>query len=1375
MKEFLLKKGNKNLILLVHGFTGGKETWVEKGVNRIPDYLKEDEDIKLNYDIAYFEYFTKFTDKIEKIKWLFGLITGSKKKFKQNLSIDDIKDILFSTLIDFFKRYDKIVIIAHSMGGIITKSAILKLSVENKKQIDLFISLAVPHNGSNLANLGKLILNNPNINELTPLNKIIDKISRDWIEYSVKDALPETIYFQGKNDNIVSNQSSIGYSGRKEEVVYSDDDHFSILIPENNDSIVLKSIIDLTLDILKKTPKKNPLITSHISEESIAHITDRIGNKLGLALPKFENQLYTRDSIPQLSSNISKRSKTIKTLLRETEKKWIMLNGMYGTGKTQLAILIAQYLEIETIWISFNDSDGKSILEKIFKTFEVNTDIELKSKLDKLFKEKKHLLILDNLPTFGIHNSVDNSFNSFISNCVEYNIIIISTSHYTLPSSIKSVHNNNVFEKQIPFLNLKECNDIIKTYPNSIHFNSTKALHAITNGHPLYFQVICRYLQNTNWVIKEEQLFDFFTGQLFSDLTDETLSKFILKVEDENTRELLYRLNVIKGDVTESKINVVAQCKPKIDKPFEKILGVTGSWVQRDGNKYFISPLFKRLGDKHISKALLCNINYNLGKSILSKQKVSQFDVQDAIMHFISSKKYDDAGFIILKFMQHCLSQPNQFFDSNFELYTWYFNPIPKEMNLILRLLIRSLQVNFEFNKLRDNDKDLNFLRKDLILLVDEALKEKVDVYFPALILSTTYIKEESSEAIKYFSLYVNSYAYGQLPEMQINEESEILKFDKNVVWLLLYKVDDVKSLKKWFENVGQMDKSINDIDSEQAYLFSEKLFHNFIVKEKKSLTPDWNGVLEIFSYIYNKSLELDILILKAFAIKEQIIILSEMLHDISSAEKLYLEFKDSLQQELAYFLITDEIGRQFHYHQNNENAEKYLSEVVNIEVEKFVTVKADTFLTLGKINGDKNIEKAHLFIERGLGFMTDNIFIDEISYIQYIGEYATSLFLLNKNDEAILKFIEGYELLLNSFQENSFYINTQVRYGNAIGYISKMTETGLVPEDNFTKPYLGFISNNKDLNDLYFSEKLLLNIFIIIQFFEKIDDEVKAKHWAQKIFDLKDKYGIGIFYRMLNNLIGYEIMNGELNTAFELQKENIYLNQELLKRDLETIENQIEKDLVESFQKKIRLSKKDSDFDLIMFSVVPVLFYLLKQLLREEIKISDLVQLYLETIRKYSEIFTNKELYKELNYIIKNFPNNSEESKSLLDHVNRTNPAIFGYIQSVAYLICPLSMNSKEAIEFHFKLFPELKIYGGSIETYLVIPFLIEFWKNKLKKEPEAFHNIGKLYENLNKIDRVKINLRIKGIFSLISESLKYNLNESDKLWLEEYWEEYE
>lgn len=246
MIEFLKQEHKKNVILFVHGFIGSRDTWISDSNSlRLPHFLQENIQLKQDYDFALFNYFSKLTDKFEKVKWLLSFFNGGKK-LKKNLSIQDLADLLYSEIQINLKHYDKVIIIAHSMGGLVSKACIIK-SLERKTNTNIcsYFSLAVPHNGSNLAILGKAILNNPHVKDLAPLEIFINDINTKWLSL---ENLPLTRYYQGKADEIVPKTSSIGYDRRQIEPVFSDDDHFSILKPENTNSVVLKSIVDTIIN-----------------------------------------------------------------------------------------------------------------------------------------------------------------------------------------------------------------------------------------------------------------------------------------------------------------------------------------------------------------------------------------------------------------------------------------------------------------------------------------------------------------------------------------------------------------------------------------------------------------------------------------------------------------------------------------------------------------------------------------------------------------------------------------------------------------------------------------------------------------------------------------------------------------------------------------------------------------------------------------------------------------------------------------------------------------------------------------------------------------------------------------------------------------------
>lgn len=240
MITFAHQTGAPNLILFIHGFTGGNETWRNSTGEMYHQLLINDDTIAKGYDVAYFEYFTKLTDILPVANsWLakIKMIVGSTpKKVEQNIGIAEVSELLRTQMRFQLSAYKRIVIVAHSMGGLIAKSALVaEIKAHASCNVQLFISLAVPHLGANVANFGKLLTTNPQLKDLAPLSEFCVGINDQWVKISAR---PEIKYFYGTYDDVVTKGSAIGTDNLEQDIVTCNDDHLSIAKPSG--------IVDIT-------------------------------------------------------------------------------------------------------------------------------------------------------------------------------------------------------------------------------------------------------------------------------------------------------------------------------------------------------------------------------------------------------------------------------------------------------------------------------------------------------------------------------------------------------------------------------------------------------------------------------------------------------------------------------------------------------------------------------------------------------------------------------------------------------------------------------------------------------------------------------------------------------------------------------------------------------------------------------------------------------------------------------------------------------------------------------------------------------------------------------------------------------------------------
>lgn len=258
--EFVSKNNRKNLVLFIHGFTGSKETWVNDKGQEFPRMLLEEEGIAEQFDVAYITYYTSLIDlygiktKVNMLKRVFNFDTGIARK---NLGIEKLGEFIEAVIEYQCEAYENIVIIAHSMGGLVAKSYILS-ELQHRPaapKVKLFLSLAVPHSGSEWAKLGEKLFRNVQAVDLNPLSTVLSQINRAWVE---NPNTPRTVCFYGQYDEVVNEESAILLQVNKPEKVPCDENHNTITKPSDKERLVYVAVKSILQKFAQETATQEP-------------------------------------------------------------------------------------------------------------------------------------------------------------------------------------------------------------------------------------------------------------------------------------------------------------------------------------------------------------------------------------------------------------------------------------------------------------------------------------------------------------------------------------------------------------------------------------------------------------------------------------------------------------------------------------------------------------------------------------------------------------------------------------------------------------------------------------------------------------------------------------------------------------------------------------------------------------------------------------------------------------------------------------------------------------------------------------------------------------------------------------------------------------
>ncbi|QTA77838.1 Alpha/beta hydrolase fold-containing protein [Desulfonema limicola] len=259
---------NRSIAIFIHGFTGNYEkTW-----GRLPLLLLNDQNL-IKYDFLFWGYPTKF--------------------FGKNETIDNIADHL-KTEIDFLnKPFDQIILVGHSMGGLVIRAYIVQALLDGKgddlNNIKDILLFGTPNDGILKAQFVPKIVNDQ-IVDMGIASEFIIKLRRYWIQRVIdvnkndkyNRSIP-TIAIAGFGDHFVSKES---VESIFRDTAVTDGDHVSMVKPNDPNHLTFRIIRKRLQAALQINDSPNRTIESDDKKLFFKGKEFNINNS---CIPKFAN------------------------------------------------------------------------------------------------------------------------------------------------------------------------------------------------------------------------------------------------------------------------------------------------------------------------------------------------------------------------------------------------------------------------------------------------------------------------------------------------------------------------------------------------------------------------------------------------------------------------------------------------------------------------------------------------------------------------------------------------------------------------------------------------------------------------------------------------------------------------------------------------------------------------------------------------------------------------------------------------------------------------------------------------------------------------------------------------------------------------------
>ncbi len=1132
--------------------------------------------------------------------------------------------------------------------------------------------------------------------------------------------------------------------------------------------------------------------TSQQHDESLfvlhSHM-QRLANDLNIGAAQRYTIAAPVIEIPPLQGQVSRRVQTVTRLLERTAyATWIAVHGPIGSGKTTLAILLAQEFGTCRAWLGMRGLTTEQACQRLDAVCREPSRTPSQAWADwyKVFCRKLgagSLLVLDDLPRLRGDDDLSRRILLLIETCNRYSIRLISTSPYSLPIQIEASIDPGLFlNVETPRLDDQEVAETLQAYGAPSGFNTPARIRSLNNlgqGNPVLIGSIARYLQKHGWHLDDAAFEGLLRRAYANDINDATIHELLQHVTDMQSRELLYRLNVPLGAFSQDEVYILSRVNPGIDHPGEHLHSLLGLWVQRDTQgRLLVSPLVKAFAERELAPETLRACHQVLAERIVQQRALTQLDAASAILHFHSAGHAQRAGTILLSFLSELLKLDITVEDAGLLMY-WASLPLPEEMELGTQIVLRGFQMAAR----RTRGLDIEFLKKDADRLVKRSSASEASAL---LLLIVNNHQLETDRWLAYLRTFVQF-----LPEAQ-HLDNALLRWPDTqrlgqLIWFCNDSLTTPRHYALWIDIVASLPAALREhafaeAPAEEACMhIANRLW--LLESEKPVEEQHWDGVYESMVTLADQAWDMGLTLLWACAVRSQIVILSEYHHDIGTAlsvaeAALALEPQD----DRACFLIQECMGRQYSYARRLEAAEVWLRKAVANASDAYPETRANAWLHIAETVDVQNRVIALNDVQQAVNIVDTAQNVSDYTKVKAYAELALAHWFLDSQPEAYEAWARAVEYLLSSRANTEAWKSLFVLFGHVSGYLSSMAASGEPPphlEDGqeYAAPVQGVFLTHHAARAQRYDPALDSVLFAQLSHFaEAVGRDDQAIRWALRAVDQAREDNLqaviaSMGERVITHLLLADRFDDALGVALDIGPAYQAMQEE--RRQGINIRG-------------VRLPIEDllgprpgrpwyfADFRSAIAGLAPVAFHLSTIALEQPDRARADARVVASLCGQISESQVNQQLWIEAADVFDMIAEGNAGFEGLM-RWGRERQGEFDFVlQLISYLCATWQPDAllEQAAAVHLHLLPMLATKGILPQlTYrrVVLPYILRYWSAAIRRERFRFRGPRLVEEDLRAYARLPPPLQAQAILRTVANSLGIPVPSDAHRWFHE------
>ncbi len=260
---------------------------------------------------------------------------------------------------------------------------------------------------------------------------------------------------------------------------------------------------------------------------------------------------------------------------------WVAIYGTSGSGKTELALLVALAAVSGRTWLTLRDLNASEAVARLNAAIAAivgsppgaNRAVWYETFCAHLGRD--HVVVVDDVPQFEADSMFGNQLTQLALTFRQRGLKLLTTSALSVPSRLSSRLGDTIlkFIPAPPFTD-EEAGELLYAHgapPDWCDKGRARFINAVTGGHAELLTTAALFLKDRDWDFSEEALDSLLHRNYATSVEAETMRRLETTVPDETTRELLFRAALILGAFTIDDVKAVAGVEPEIAFPKGKL------------------------------------------------------------------------------------------------------------------------------------------------------------------------------------------------------------------------------------------------------------------------------------------------------------------------------------------------------------------------------------------------------------------------------------------------------------------------------------------------------------------------------------------------------------------------------------------------------------------------------------------------------------------------------------------------------------------------------------------------------------------------------------------------------------------------------------